>query len=173
MGVWGSGSFDNDAALDLVNRLIDEQSIAPAQQVLARGAAMAPADFIFDGELAEAVAAAEVVAAVRGFPAARLPAGLAEWRCSEPVSVTAADWEHALAVVALARTLQERALAWHAEPARLAHYFQDNAAYWAANGEHYEPTLDGLHASFAPYRRALADLEQRLLSGRGRLRPEA
>lgn len=78
MHIWGAAPFANDAAEEWLAdfgsndfRLID--------RTLAGIAALLPADHLDDIEAAEALAAAECIAAACGHPAADLPADLHEW----------------------------------------------------------------------------------------------
>jgi Domain of unknown function (DUF4259) len=72
MGAWGAGSFDNDDAGDWVWELEDTEDTAildeAFSQVTERGE-----DYLEASECSVAIAAAEVVAALRGRPAADLP----------------------------------------------------------------------------------------------------
>lgn len=76
MGAWGPGSFDNDDALDLVADVVDGGGMDVIESAFA---------ILRDGELLEApeasaaVAAAEIVAAMDGRPAADFPPEAAEW----------------------------------------------------------------------------------------------
>lgn len=82
MGAWGVGSFENDEALDWVAELED-------QGLIAAGAAFQDIREFADEYLeapacSAAVAAAEVVAALRGHPAAELPENVATWIAAHP-----------------------------------------------------------------------------------------
>jgi hypothetical protein len=82
MGAWSHGSFANDDALDWVAALSANGSDAIVQAL-----ARVPED---DDEYLEApaacaaVAAAEVVAAQAGLPAAKLPAKVSAWVAGQP-----------------------------------------------------------------------------------------
>jgi hypothetical protein len=76
MGTWGTGSFDNDAALDWLDTLerLDLEALVIAFQTIAEE------DERIETEQARiAVAAAEAVAAARGHAAPDLPGELTEW----------------------------------------------------------------------------------------------
>ena len=72
MGAWGAGSFDNDDAGDWVCDLEDAEDNSMLEEafsdVTERGD-----DYLEVTECSAAIAAAEVVAALRGRPAADLP----------------------------------------------------------------------------------------------------
>jgi hypothetical protein len=79
MGAWGTGSFDNDTALDFVGDVVEggdwqavmELALAPVE----------PGELI--GDEATVIAAAEIVAAARGHAAPDLPENLAAWLARE------------------------------------------------------------------------------------------
>jgi hypothetical protein len=76
MGAWGPGPFENDAALDWVILLKKSEDGAFPLGVLRR---LDAGDRIGVREQEEGIAAAEAVAASRGWPAESLPAGLENW----------------------------------------------------------------------------------------------
>jgi Domain of unknown function (DUF4259) len=76
MGTWGFGPFENDAALDWVIALKRSRDREFPLDALRRVAAVGPMDGR-DGEVG--VAAAETVAASRGWPAESLPDGVWDW----------------------------------------------------------------------------------------------
>jgi hypothetical protein len=80
-GAWGSGTFDNDDALDWVHACTESKGgsvIASTLEIAMRpGALQSP-------EGAAAVAAAEVVAAARGQPSKGLPDELGDWLSHQP-----------------------------------------------------------------------------------------
>lgn len=77
MGAWGTGVFDNDDALDWVSELETEglQAAGGAVQTVLEGAP----NYLEAPECAAALAAAEVIAALRGRPAADLPPEVRTW----------------------------------------------------------------------------------------------
>jgi hypothetical protein len=82
MGAWGAGSFENDDAMDWIAELEDEGLIVA-------GAALQEIIEVADEYLeapacSAALAAAEVVAALRGHPAADLPEEVAAWIAAHP-----------------------------------------------------------------------------------------
>lgn len=79
MGSWGPGSFENDFAVDWVEDLVDGDDVAKIEGTLRTITAAAPADRLSDHVSCEAVAAAEFVAAARGFPSDELPQWAIDW----------------------------------------------------------------------------------------------
>jgi hypothetical protein len=84
MGAWGFRSFENDEALDWVAELEESPSLTPVRRALRR-ARWNFTGFGISGTAECGIAAAEVVAAMRGRPAADLPEGLREWTSRTPV----------------------------------------------------------------------------------------
>jgi hypothetical protein len=80
-GAWGEGSFENDDALDWVEQCV--QSSGPSAVVTALEAAL-QSEMVDAANGAMAVAAAEVVAASRGKPSAKLPDNLRTWLEHQP-----------------------------------------------------------------------------------------
>jgi hypothetical protein len=74
-GAWGSGSFENDDALDWASECVKASSVAP---VFAAFQAT-EAKYIEAPEGSRAVSAAEVVAAALGRPDPKLPPSLLSW----------------------------------------------------------------------------------------------
>jgi hypothetical protein len=86
MGAWGAGAFDNDDALDLLDDLMDGDAAAILRDALSAAA---------DGDVpvgaldaAAALAAAELVAAMGGRPAASLPDAASAWLRANPAPPT-------------------------------------------------------------------------------------
>ena len=78
MGYWGGGSFENDHALDWVGDLAAARDLTFVRAALE--AASGVGEAVLDAPVgAEAVAAAEVVAALRGNAAADMPEEAAAW----------------------------------------------------------------------------------------------
>ena len=78
MGAWGSGSFDNDDALDRVTDLVQAVDFDVVRDALSSILEQAE-EYLEAPECSAALAAAEVVAALRGKPAAKLPEGVVAW----------------------------------------------------------------------------------------------
>ena len=77
MGAWGAGNFENDDALDWL-------AVLQAEGLPAAGAAIQDVltladDYLEAPTCCAALAAAEVIAALRGRPASRLPDELVKW----------------------------------------------------------------------------------------------
>lgn len=76
MGAWGPGSFENDDAADFVYELEE----ADGSKILARALKKALGDEEPDVEAgSRAIAAAEVVAGLKGAPRAELPPEVEDW----------------------------------------------------------------------------------------------
>lgn len=76
MGCWGMGTFDNDDAMDWATELSESVGFRPVDRVLL---ASCNVEYLEAPEAWEALAAAEVVAALLGHPASDLPADVARW----------------------------------------------------------------------------------------------
>jgi hypothetical protein len=77
MGAWDSGNFDNDNALDLIIEVVDRGGLKAVEAAF--DAILNLDDYIDVDFGSEAIAAGEVVAMLRGKPAASIPDNLAEW----------------------------------------------------------------------------------------------
>ena len=75
MGAWGHNTFENDAAMDWVLALADNQELSFLRESLD------------DGVDENALAAAEVIAALRGQPAEHLPEEVTEWVGLHPYDI--------------------------------------------------------------------------------------
>ena len=76
MGTWGMRSFENDSALDWVADLAESDGL----ELLDSSLETTPDDGYLDSDIAvAAIAAAEVVAALLGKPAAKLPEAVEKW----------------------------------------------------------------------------------------------
>ncbi|MBZ5658371.1 MAG: DUF4259 domain-containing protein [Acidobacteriia bacterium] len=76
MGGWGTGSFENDDAQDFLGQL-KSLGIDDLKQILARVAD--ERDYIEAPESGVAIAAAEVIAALKGAPSQTMPREIEEW----------------------------------------------------------------------------------------------
>jgi hypothetical protein len=74
MGAWGAGTFDNDDALDWLDDLVDG-----ADDAIRDALEATDAEHIEGPDASSALAAAEVVAAALGHPAADLPGEVSDW----------------------------------------------------------------------------------------------
>ena len=77
MGAWGVGTFENDDASDWVYQLEEAGDLALVKSALL--AAAEPSGYLESPTCAEALAAAEVVAALAGRPAPDLPEEVHAW----------------------------------------------------------------------------------------------
>ena len=77
MGTWGTGSFENDDAMDWLAEL--EAEGLPAAGFAIQAVLEGAPDFLEAPVCANAIAAAEVLAALQGKPAAGLPDELTAW----------------------------------------------------------------------------------------------
>jgi len=110
MGAWGHGPFDNDDAADWVSQLEESTGLSVVQSAL-DGIAGSGGGYLEAPACSEALAAAEVVAALRGRPAAILPEEVRAWakgRASAPVDLV----EHARKVVRSIRSKSELRDLW-------------------------------------------------------------
>jgi hypothetical protein len=103
MGAWGTGSFDNGDALDLVGRL-DRYGIDALKEALDEVTNVDPDGYLHAPEASSAIAAAEVVAAGLDGMALQLPEPAQAWLAEHHESVVTPS------LVALARRAVERAL---------------------------------------------------------------
>lgn len=78
MGAWGCGSFENDDALDWVYRLEESRDFSVVEDAFDTVISQAT-DYVEAPDCCCALAAAEVVAAVRGHPLPDLPEEVDEW----------------------------------------------------------------------------------------------
>ncbi len=85
MGAWGAGVFENDDALDWIDEFIEERESASIVDTLEL-IAVADPDEREAPECSEALAAAELVAAMAGRGSAMLPEDAASWASSNPPS---------------------------------------------------------------------------------------
>ena len=77
MGAWGSGSFENDDAGDWVGGLADSKNLAPVKAAI--DAVAKATGYVEAPDCSTAIAAAEVVAALRGRATADLPPEVATY----------------------------------------------------------------------------------------------
>lgn len=76
MGAWGTGSFENDDALDFLAGLEEEEDLEVVEDAID---AVIDVDYVDSDAASAAVAAVEVVAAMLGKAAPRLPKEIAAW----------------------------------------------------------------------------------------------
>lgn len=97
-GAWGDGSFDNDDAMEWVAECVRATSPATIKDAFDR---VMKADVVEAPDAADAIAAAEVVAASLGKPSPALPKELKAWLATQPAAQIKA--QAALAQRALAK----------------------------------------------------------------------
>jgi hypothetical protein len=124
MGAWGPGPFENDTSMDWVEELRKSADPGYPLAVLRKLDGVGP----LAGRSAETgIAAAEAIAASRGQPAEKVPAGVLEWLRATGARADAAAAELALRVVDAIEDDSELQLLWdevdgslwHAEIAEL------------------------------------------------------
>jgi hypothetical protein len=87
MGTWGFGTFENDTAADWAYTLDEASDLAPMEAALD---AVESGRYLDADMAAEALAAGEVLAALRGKAAADLPDEVRAWVAGHPQTVPAA-----------------------------------------------------------------------------------
>ena len=78
MGAWGTKVFEDDDALDWIYELEQEDDLTLIKNVL-KTAAAPEDDFLEAPQASQALAAAEIVAALRGKPEPQLPQEAQDW----------------------------------------------------------------------------------------------
>ncbi len=78
MGAWGAGNFENDTALDYLNTIVEAKDLAPLENTF--DTVLAQQDYIDADTACEAIAAGEIIALLRGHPAANIPEYIVEWQ---------------------------------------------------------------------------------------------
>jgi len=128
-GAWDVGSFDNDDALDWVWELSESDDLSLVEDTL-QSAVEAPA-YLEAPTGSMAVAAAEVVAALRGNPSPKLPPEVSDWIKAHKLSISDEQLRAAREAVANVRNAESSELAqlwsesddmaslWHAELSNL------------------------------------------------------
>ena len=111
MGAWGEGIFDNDAAGDWLDQLVESGKSAAIDKALSL-AIKAKAGELEADEAAAALAAAEVVAAARGHRHAELPSEAREWLADAGYVAAGATGELAAKAVQRVRDDSELAELW-------------------------------------------------------------
>ncbi|MBX3031271.1 MAG: DUF4259 domain-containing protein [Chloroflexi bacterium] len=99
MGAWGGGSFDNDDAMDWLAELEDSDDAEVLRSALDAVADADAGDYVEVPDASCALAAAEVIAAGSGAPAASLPPEALAWVSAHHDGVTAGMVRHAYQVV--------------------------------------------------------------------------
>lgn len=100
MGAWGEGNFENDGALDFVGDLTEQDSLQPVEAAFdAALQALADEDYIDAFYAEQVLAAAEVVAMLKGQPVDKLPPKLTQWQQAQRLTVDDALDKKAIAAV--------------------------------------------------------------------------
>lgn len=73
MGTWGPDSFENDDAADWFAQFCDDPGEQMISDALAKVTETSANDYLEAPECSVAIAAAEVIAALKGFPSPKLP----------------------------------------------------------------------------------------------------
>jgi len=133
MGAWGAGSFENDWALDWLGDLRESGDVSRVRAALSRvlehgGTKHSRASILerlrgrrrhtdwLDADVAtRALAAAEIVAAWLGHPAANLPEGLTAWLLQHSVSFRADLAALARQAVGIVKTNSELKDLWEGD----------------------------------------------------------
>ena len=84
-GAWDTGSFDNDDALDWVWELSESNDLSVVEDAI-QSAAVA-SNYLEAPTASTAIAAAEVIAALKGSPRSVLPAEVTDWVKAHPLAV--------------------------------------------------------------------------------------
>jgi hypothetical protein len=123
MGAWGAGIFENDDALDWFDALENAgaDAVLVALQTIPE-----EAEYVESSQASEALAAAEIVAAAHGHPAASLPGEAADWLAANAASIDATLVRLAIDAVTRIRAESELKELWdEAAP--------DDRTQWYAN----------------------------------------
>jgi hypothetical protein len=83
MGAWGSGTFENDSALDWVGQLTESDDASPIEEAF-DAVIETDEDLIDTDDCSNALAAAEIVAAMSGRGSGALPDELNAWIKGKP-----------------------------------------------------------------------------------------
>jgi hypothetical protein len=83
MGAWGTGNFDNDEALDWLYLLSEAPDLLLLQTTL-EAVTGSEEDYLDATDCAQALAAAEIIAALAGHPPEELPEEAAGWLDGRP-----------------------------------------------------------------------------------------
>jgi hypothetical protein len=113
MGAWGSGSFDNDDALDWVNDPEGSEGIAAIEPALQ--AVLDESGYLEAPECSAALAAAEVVAALKGTPGQGLPEAVLKWIAGNAMTPDQPLVDRTLTTVARIKTDSELRGLWEDE----------------------------------------------------------
>jgi len=83
VGAWGLGPFENDDALDFVSQL-ESAGVPALRAALEEVTSLDPGVYLEAPQASSAIAAAEVIVALKGGPALGLPPELVDWLRTVP-----------------------------------------------------------------------------------------
>jgi hypothetical protein len=86
MGAWDVGTFENDDALDWVHEFLEDPGLDALRDTLDLVVSLDEAEYVQADACGMVLAAAEMVAALRGRAAAKLPEPLGAWVDANKVS---------------------------------------------------------------------------------------
>ena len=117
MGTWGYTSFENDSALDWVEGELEGGcNLSPVSNALRAVLESDKEECLDFDQCAAAIAAAEVVAILRGAPPSKMPDFVREWVDSHRLRVAGDLVETALRVVHRVRTKSKMQEDWDQSP---------------------------------------------------------
>lgn len=116
MGAWGTGSFENDAAVDWLNELEHSDGLNPVTEALAFVANLDLDEYLEVDEASAAVAAAEIVAALHGHPTYNLPERAQEWLAAHRFEVARDPVNLAVKAVSRVKADSELKELWDESP---------------------------------------------------------
>jgi hypothetical protein len=108
MGAWGSDSFENDDAADWIGDFCDDPNAEEISAALSAIAETDAADYVEAPECSVAIAAAELVAALKGAPNTDLPDEAK--KCVSSLNMSADPATIALALKAITRVKSDSEL---------------------------------------------------------------
>jgi hypothetical protein len=111
VGAWGTGSFENDDGLDWVAELEAAEDTTLLLEPL-QAVTQLQDDYLDSYECTRALAAAEVVAALRGQPATQVPPEVEQWVRARPGNVPDQLVHEALLAIQHIRTDSEAKELW-------------------------------------------------------------
>lgn len=119
MGAWEMGSFDNDDAMDWVGDFTDEPTANLIEKTL-KAVTDSGDEYLEEPQGSRAIAAAEVVATLKGASHSALPKGLQECLTNSQISITPDLVAVAIEAVERVKTDSELEEIWEGAPKWLA-----------------------------------------------------
>jgi Domain of unknown function (DUF4259) len=111
MGAWGAKSFDNDDALDWIAELEEASDTAPIKEAL-EAVIESEGEYLEAPECSTALAAAEVIAALKGAPGPDLSDEVNDWVGNHKQKVSSSLIELALKAINRIKTDSELKGLW-------------------------------------------------------------